>query len=53
MAWVGSPAGKDFVHRSSVDWCRASVAAGTEEAAAKAAAQRTTAFYTGEPLKEG
>jgi uncharacterized protein YndB with AHSA1/START domain len=49
MAWLGSPEGKDFVRRSSDDWCRASIAAGTEEGAAKAAAQRTTAAYTGEP----
>src|SRR5262249_41938734 len=52
MAWVGSPEGKDFVRRSSAAWGRASIAAGTEEAAATAAAQRTTAFYTGEPPKE-
>jgi uncharacterized protein YndB with AHSA1/START domain len=53
MAWVGSSEGKDFVTRSSNDWCRASIDSGTEENAAKAAAQRTTAFYTGEPAKDG
>jgi len=54
MAWVGSPEGKDFVTRSSNDWCRASIAGGTEEAEAKAAAQHTSAFYTGEdPSKSG
>src|SRR5215813_11954508 len=52
MTWVVSPEGKDFVRRSSADWCRASIAAGTEEGAASAAARRTTAFYTGEPAKE-
>jgi len=52
MAWLGSPEGKEFVGRSSADWGRASIAAGTEEAAASAAARRTTAFYTGEPAKE-
>jgi hypothetical protein len=47
-AWSASDEGKDFVRRSSADWCRASIAAGTDEAAAKAAADRTTAFYSGE-----
>jgi uncharacterized protein YndB with AHSA1/START domain len=49
MAWLGSVQGKDFAHRSSEDWCRASIAAGTDASGAQAAAQRTTAFYTGEP----
>jgi uncharacterized protein YndB with AHSA1/START domain len=49
MAWLGSPEGKDLLRRISDDWCRASIASGTEETAAKAAAQRTTAAYTGEP----
>jgi uncharacterized protein YndB with AHSA1/START domain len=49
MAWLGSPEGKDLVRRSSEEWCRASIASGTDEGAAKAAAQRTTAAYTGEP----
>ncbi len=48
LAWMGSPEGKDFMRRSSDDWCRASIADGTDAAAAKAAAARTTAFYTGE-----
>ncbi len=48
MAWLGTPEGKDFVNRSSEDWCRASVADGTDAEAAEAAAKRTTAFYTGE-----
>jgi uncharacterized protein YndB with AHSA1/START domain len=48
MAWMGSPEGKDFVRRSSDDWCRASIAAGTDSSAAQAAAARTTAAYTGE-----
>jgi uncharacterized protein YndB with AHSA1/START domain len=46
-AWTASDEGKEFIGRSSEDWCRASIAAGTEEAAAKAAALRTTAFYSG------
>ena len=48
MAWMISEEGKDFMRRSSEDWCRASIAAGTDETAAKAAAGRTTAAYTGE-----
>jgi uncharacterized protein YndB with AHSA1/START domain len=46
-AWTSSEEGKEFVGRSSQDWCRASIAAGTDQAAATAAARRTTAFYTG------
>ena len=46
MAWLGSDDGKQFVHLSSDDWRRASVLAGTEETAAHAAAERTTAAYT-------
>lgn len=48
MAWMATDEGKSFMRRSSEDWCRASIAGGTDEAAAKAAAQRTTAAYTGE-----
>jgi uncharacterized protein YndB with AHSA1/START domain len=47
-AWMASDEGKDFVHRSSEEWCKASIAAGTDETAARAAAKRTTAFYRGE-----
>ena len=36
------------MRRSSEAWGRASIAGGTDEAAALAAAARTTAFYTGE-----
>jgi uncharacterized protein YndB with AHSA1/START domain len=48
MAWMGSPEGKDFYRRASEAWCEASIAYGTEPEAARAAAARTTAFYTGE-----
>ena len=40
--------GKAFITGSSEGWERAAVAAGTEPEAARAAARRTTAFYTGE-----
>jgi hypothetical protein len=46
-AWSASAESKIFIRRSSDDWCRASITAGTSEAAASAAAARTTAFYTG------
>jgi uncharacterized protein YndB with AHSA1/START domain len=46
-AWSASDEGKDFIRRSSEDWCRASIAAGTDDTAASAAAARTTAFYSG------
>jgi uncharacterized protein YndB with AHSA1/START domain len=48
-AWSASTEGKDFIRASSEDWCRASIAAGTGESQARAAAARTTAFYCGEP----
>jgi uncharacterized protein YndB with AHSA1/START domain len=46
-AWTTSEQGKDFIRRSSSGWGQASIAAGTEEAAARDAAGRTTAFYGG------
>jgi Tfp pilus assembly protein PilV len=46
-AWPATEEGKVFVRRSSDAWGQASTAAGTDEAAARAAANRTTAFYTG------
>ncbi len=46
--FVASPAGKALIAGSSEGWQRAAVAAGTDPAAAHAAARRTTAFYTGE-----
>lgn len=53
MAWLASEEGKSFMRISSEAWGKASIAAGTEEAAARAAAARTTAFYTGEPMEGG
>lgn len=46
-AWPATEEGKVFVGRSSDAWGQASIAAGTDEANARAAAGRTTAFYTG------
>jgi uncharacterized protein YndB with AHSA1/START domain len=45
-AWQVSEAGKQFVTLSSARWCEASIASGTDAAAAQAAADRTTAAYT-------
>ena len=46
-AWTTSDEGKRFVTGSSEAWGRAAIADGGDEAAALAAAARTTAFYTG------
>ena len=47
-AFATSADGRALIAGSSEGWAQASVAAGTEPAAARAAAGRTTAFYTGE-----
>jgi uncharacterized protein YndB with AHSA1/START domain len=44
--WAASGGGREFTSLASQRWCDASVAAGTDEAAALAAAYRTTAAYT-------
>jgi uncharacterized protein YndB with AHSA1/START domain len=46
-AWMESEDGKAFMRASSDSWGRASIAAGTPEDAALAAAARTSAAYTG------
>ena len=46
-AFAASRDGKAFITGSSDRWGQAAVAAGTDPAAARAAARRTTAFYTG------
>jgi len=46
-AWSGSDEGRDFMERCSDGWREAAVAAGMDAGAAQAAAERTTAFYTG------
>jgi uncharacterized protein YndB with AHSA1/START domain len=48
-AWPASADGKQFTSLSSESWREASIAAGTDEAAARAAADRCTAAYTGGP----
>jgi uncharacterized protein YndB with AHSA1/START domain len=46
-AWAASAGGRRFMSLSSQRWCDASIAAGTDEAGARAAAGRTIAAYTG------
>jgi uncharacterized protein YndB with AHSA1/START domain len=46
-AWAASADGRQFMSLASQRWCDASIAAGTGEADARAAADRTTAAYTG------
>ena len=48
-AWQASEEGRQFVRLSSERWAEASIAAGTDAAAAHAAAARTTDFYSPEP----
>jgi len=50
-AWATSDEGKAFNRACSEAWCTASIAHGTNPAAARAAADRTTTFYTGEEHK--
>ena len=47
-AFAASPQGMAFITGSSEAWGQAAVAAGADPDAARAAAGRTTAFYTGE-----
>jgi len=47
--WSASEEGHRVLTASSDAWYEASVAAGTDPAGARAAADRTTAFYTGAP----
>ena len=45
-AWAASAEGRQFMTLASQRWCEASIAAGTDEAGARAAADRTIAAYT-------
>ena len=50
--FAASAEGRAFIVGSSEGWGRASIAAGTDAATARAAAGRTSAFYTGEVAEE-
>lgn len=52
-AWSTSDEGRRFVSLSADGWRDAQVAAGGDAAEAKAAAERTEAFYTGAPAPSG
>ena len=47
-AWMGSPAGKDFMTNSGCYWRAAHVASGVDPDTAKQSSDRTIAFYRGE-----
>ena len=49
--FAASPAGRTYIRGCSDGWGDAAIAAGTDPDDARAAAQRTTAFYTGEPVE--
>ena len=52
-AWMASASGREFITLSSQYWRDADLVAGTGLAAAQAAADRTTAAYTGAPGDAG
>ncbi len=52
-AWSVSDEGRQFFAASSDAWGEASVSSGTDVSLARAAANRTTAFYTGAPEPAG
>ena len=47
-AWAVSEEGREFVGLSSRGWCEAPIEAGADPDDARAAAERTTRFYTGD-----
>ena len=53
VVFATSVEGRAIIAASSEGWERAAVAAGAEPDAARAAAMRTTAFYTGESAESG
>ena len=50
MEFATSPEGIAFITGSSNAWAKADIAAGTDPEKAQAAADQTTAFYTGQPV---
>ena len=53
MAWAASAEGREFMTLASQRWCDASIAAGTDQADARAAAGRAIAAYTATGSKGG
>lgn len=52
-AWMASDDGREFMTLSSERWRDASIAAGADDAQARAAGDRTTAAYAGAPEEPG
>jgi uncharacterized protein YndB with AHSA1/START domain len=52
-AWSASDQGTQFMATSSQRWCDANIAAGTDQARAQSAADRTTAAYVGDDEPPG
>jgi len=50
--WAPSDEGKAFITKSGDGWTEASIAYGTDEAAARRTGANTIAFYTGQPVPE-
>lgn len=50
--WVASDEGRRFMTLSNQKWCDADIASGTDQAAARAAADRTIAAYTAAPAPD-
>jgi uncharacterized protein YndB with AHSA1/START domain len=53
QAWMTSADGRNSIRTSSDDWCRATIAAGEDADWARAAAERTRQFYSGELTRDG
>lgn len=51
-AWTQSDDGLRFIRGSADAWSQAAVASGTDERTARLSAERTVAFYTGQPEPE-
>ncbi len=51
-AWSVTDEGKAFARESAQEWGEAAIASGEERSEATAAAERTRAFYSGEPVPE-
>jgi hypothetical protein len=49
QVWMLSAEGRQFATLSGQRWCEADIAFGTDEAGARAAAERSIAFYTTDP----
>jgi uncharacterized protein YndB with AHSA1/START domain len=52
MAWCMSEDGKAFSHACAEAWGEAAIASGDDPVKARASAERTAAFYTGEPVPD-